>query len=254
MGLISPVMPPRMAWQAASDHPRLGRSGKGTVLSLADVIRAFVPGSVDAGVIRAYARSLRRHGATPEGVFWNSQKSQRARFAAILAMVRRDLAARGKGGAAPTIADIGCGYGAMFDFLRARPDFSGWEYRGVDISAAMVRECRLRHPAETSRFAVGRTPPLTVDYAVFSGTFNLCMISDNDRWERYILDSLAGCWPRCRRGMVLNLLCRRQTGVTNNIYYADRARIMDGLRTLGQVTAVDTPAVKHDVTFLVTRS
>ena len=43
-------------------------------------------------------------------------------------------------------------------------------------------------------FAVGKLPPSRVDYAVL-GTFNLCLIDDPDRWQRYILDALAGCWP-----------------------------------------------------------
>ena len=136
-------------------------------------MRGFLPGSVEAGLNRAYGQSL-RHGATPQAVFWNSRKSQEARFAALLAMVNRDLGAKGRRGTAPVIADIGCGYGAMLDYMRARPGLSSWGYQGVDINAAMIRECRTRFAAQepVSPWPSAGGP---VDYAVFSGTFNLCL-------------------------------------------------------------------------------
>jgi len=234
-------------------HPRLKIQGKGTTLSIADIMRTFLPGSVEAGLNRAYGRSLRRHGASPQAVFWNSRKSQEARFTALLAMIGRDLAAAGRADATPVIADIGCGYGALLDYMRARPGLSSWGYHGVDINAAMIRECRNRFAADAARFTLGREPAAPVDHAVFSGTFNLCLVGDAARWEPYILDCLAGSWPRCRRGMALNLLCRGQTGISNRIYYADRDRMETALRRFGQVEAVPTRGVKHDVTFLVTR-
>ena len=49
-----------------------------------------IPFSIDARINRAYARSLTRHGPTPQGVFWNSTKTQKARFAALTAAIRAD--------------------------------------------------------------------------------------------------------------------------------------------------------------------
>ena len=58
-------------------------------------LAALWPFSIEAGVIRAYNSALGRHGATPQGVFWNSVKSQNARFAALLA-IQQVLAKRDK--------------------------------------------------------------------------------------------------------------------------------------------------------------
>ena len=222
-------------------------------MSIGDIMRGFLPGSVEAGLNRAYGQSLRRHGATPQAVFWNSRKSQEARFAALMAMIARDLVARERAGEAPVIADIGCGYGAMLDYLRARPGLSSWDYQGVDINTAMIRECRSRFAADKARFTLGRAPAGPVDYALFSGTFNLCLSGDADRWAGYINDCLAGSWPLCRRGMALNLLCRTQTGISNRIFYADQDATQAALSRFGRVEAMPTRGVKHDVTFLVTR-
>ena len=215
-------------------------------------LAALWPFSIESGVIRAYTGALGRHGATPQGVFWNSATSQNARFAALLAMIRVHQSETGTGKGPPLIADIGCGYGALYGYMQERSDFADWGYVGLDINPAMIRACRHRHPADPSRFQHGPTPRQPVDYALFSGTFNLCMIDDAARWRRYILDQLSACRPHCRKGIVMNLLCCRQIAITNNIFYAGRQEIVAELRhRFGDVRIADTSGVKHDTTFLI---
>ena len=241
-------------------------------------LAALWPFSIEAGVIRAYTDALGRHGASPQGVFWNSAKSQNARFAALLAMIRAHRtggrARAGSGGRVggsagagaddgggdrppPLIADIGCGYGALYDYMRGdymkgRREYAGWGYLGLDISPAMIRACQQRFANDASRFHLGTTPRQPVDYALYSGTFNLCMIDDADRWQRYILDQLSACLPHCRQGIVLNLLCRRQMTVSNNIFYADRGAILAAMRRrFGDIRVADTPGLRHDTTLFI---
>ena len=217
------------------------------------IFSAIWPFSIEAGLNRAYGRALSRHGATAQGVFWNSPKSQRARFSALLGLVASHAASRAGPDAAPSVADIGCGYGAMLSFMQDRPQIGSWPYLGFDINPDMIAAARQRLPHAAARCKVGKLPPSQVDYALFSGTFNLCLINDPVRWQRYILESLAACWPLCRHGMALNLLCQREARVTANIYYADQQAMMAALRRFGQVQAVPTKGVKQDVTFLVSR-
>ena len=203
--------------------------------------------------MRAYTGSLARHGPSPQAVFWNSAKSQTSRFAALLAAIRRHRAMVGGDlPATPVIADIGFGYGALLDYLSSHEAFTGWRYLGFDINPAMIRACHERFPGRQSSFHLGSIPSRPVDYALFSGTFNLCMIEDPERWRRHILDQLARCRPFCRSGMAVNLLCRRRMVISNNIFYADREDILVRLRDrFGNVTAFDTPGQRHDVTFLI---
>lgn len=215
-------------------------------------LAALWPFSIESGVIRAYTDAIGRHGATPQGVFWNSAKSQNARFAALMAMIRAHWAATGGGPRPPLIADIGCGYGALYDYMRSRSDYAGWGYAGLDISPAMIRACQHRFASEAARFHLGATPRQPVDYALFSGTFNLCMIDDADRWQRYILGQLSACLPHCRQGMVLNLLCRRRMTISNNIFYADRDAILAEMRRqFGDIRVADTPGLRHDTTLFL---
>ena len=215
-------------------------------------LAALWPFSIESGVIRAYASAIGRHGASPQGVFWNSARSQNARFAALLAMIRAHRAETGGEPQTPLIADIGCGYGALYDYMRGCGEFADWGYLGLDISPAMIRACRQRHPVDQTRFQHGATPARRVDYALFSGTFNLCMINDADRWQRYILDQLSACLPHCRQGMALNLLCRRRMTISNNIFYADRDAILAEMRRqFGDIRTANTPGLRHDTTLFI---
>ena len=213
-----------------------------------------LPFSIDARINRAYAACLGRHGPTPQGVFWNSQKTQSARFAALLAAVSEDQATWQRAGSAPVIADIGCGYGALLAYMRARSGTAAWTYHGIDITPAMIRACRTQYPDMAAQFTIGKAPPVPVDYCLFSGTFNLCLIADPARWQRYILDALVPCWRESRHGMVLNLLCAATPTIRNHIFYASRNSMVAALEArFGAVTWHPTRQVKHDVTFLVTR-
>ena len=213
-----------------------------------------LPFSIDARINRAYATRLGRHGPTPQGVFWNSQKTQSARFAALLAAISNDQTTWRRASSTPVIADMGCGYGALLAYMRARPDLAAWTYNGIDITPAMIRACRAQYPDMAARFTIGRAPPVPVDYCLFSGTFNLCLINDPARWQRYILDALIPCWRASGRGMVLNLLCAAIPTIRNHIYYASRDSMVAALETrFGDVIWHPTRHVKHDVTFLVTR-
>ena len=205
---------------------------------------------VESRINRAYSVSLARHGASPQGVFWNSKKSQTARFASLVKMI----SVHHQSEQPPVIADIGCGYGALLDYLRMRPVVSSWEYRGVDINESMIKLCQERFPADVELFRRGRLPAKTVDYCVFSGTFNLCMTNDLNSWQNYVLEALSTCWRLSRSGMALNLLCRSRASVINNIFYADLKLVLNQLRQhFGEVEIMETPQLRHDMTFLLSK-
>ena len=85
-------------------------------MSIADIMRGFLPGSIEAGLNCLWPQSAPLWGHAAGCVLEFMEKPE-ARFAA-LAMVSRDLAAKGRSDTAPVIADIGCGYGATLDYMR----------------------------------------------------------------------------------------------------------------------------------------
>ena len=137
--------------------------------------------ALERQVSRAYRTRLAGYGPTAAGVFWRSSSSQIARFDALLG-----LAYKVSQHHPISIADIGCGYGAMLDFILQQPTYRRTAYQGIDINSAMITACRQRHAAMAGQFLVGKQPPNLVDFCLFSGTFNLTHGDNPDLWLDYI--------------------------------------------------------------------
>jgi SAM-dependent methyltransferase len=208
--------------------------------------------AIEHDLNQLYRQRLSSRGTSPQGVFWNSLQNQTNRFAALLGMIADAAPAHHD---TPTLCEVGCGYGAMLEYMNSRRRFTGWRYQGVDINPTMIAACRAAFPDDKTRFKIGRKPASAIDFAVFSGTYNLCPIENIDAWETYIFDCLDDCWQQCRHGMALNLLCRSKPRINGQIYYANRDRFMDRANAVfGPTYAVPTPFVDGDVTFLISRS
>ena len=93
----------------------------------------------EASISNAYTRRFKEKGAAAEGVFWASKLSQTARFDHILSQIMAQDTSQNI-----HLADIGCGYGAMWEFIQKTPRFHNLVYSGYDINAAMIgRSCLL---------------------------------------------------------------------------------------------------------------
>src|SRR5437870_3196751 len=94
------------------------------------------PSALLEDVASYYSAKFAEHGATAEGVDWNSMESQELRFAQLMKVC--DVADEPF-----SITDYGCGYGALVSYLmRGRHDFV---YRGYDFSRALLEYARATH-------------------------------------------------------------------------------------------------------------
>ena len=155
------------------------------------------------GVARAcdrfYEDTLARHGpGTARGVRWPSAEVQRGLF--------RELAACGAWQGA-SVADVGCGVGDLLGFLQE--ENLSVDYWGCDISPAMVRAARRKHPDRRARFerrdVLARGFPRRFDYVVASGTFNI-RVTDHEAWMERMLTAM---FRACRRAVAFNVLLPR---------------------------------------------
>jgi|GEM_PF-31960 len=171
-----------------------------------------------------YTEKLALHGATPQGVDWNSPESQTVRFEQLL-KVREDNSRF-------TINDYGCGYGALIDYLvRAGCDF---EYRGFDISEAMIAKARELHEGKGPySFVTDESLMTPADYTVASGVFNVKMDASIEEWERYVLSTIDTIARLSTKGFAFNVL----TGYADpelmraDLYYADPLFLFGFCRT-----------------------
>ena len=84
---------------------------------------------------RIYSKNFVQNGKKPQSVFWNSYFNQTKRFEELL-----DLIPQTELNKSVLIADVGCGYGAMYEFIRSKEKYKTINYVGIDININFIRE------------------------------------------------------------------------------------------------------------------
>ena len=108
-----------------------------------------------ADVAAYYASKLAEYGSTPRGVDWNGEESQILRFEQLTKVIREP-----KGF---SLNDLGCGYGALFDYLQAK--YQDFVYTGCDVSREMIHAARARAARnDVAHYVVADAPPDIADY------------------------------------------------------------------------------------------
>ena len=161
-----------------------------------------------------YSNKLAEHGETPQGVDWNGEESQLLRFAQLTRMIEP--------GRPYSINELGCGYGAFFEYLCERPEHI--DYCGIDVSSEMVSSARARYEsANNARFVVSDRPNRQADYGVASGIFNVRQSRSDEEWRRYIVDVLMILNQTSRQGFAFNCLTSYSDAkkMRSYLYYAD---------------------------------
>jgi SAM-dependent methyltransferase len=192
-----------------------------------------------------YSDRLREHGPTARGVDWNSEESQRLRFEQLA----RVLPSEGPF----SVADYGCGYGALVGFLRERG--GGFTYRGYDVSSSMLAEARRLWSAEPACSFVERELELGgSDYVLASGIFNVKLETGEEEWAAYVLATLRRMAALASRGLAFNVLTRYSDPPKrrSELYYADPPALFDFCKTeLGSRVALLHDYPLYEFTILV---
>ncbi len=168
-----------------------------------------------------YSKKLALYGETPKGVDWNGEESQLLRFHQLSKVINDTVDF--------TLADIGCGYGAMFDYLSLQ--YSGINYIGCDISNEMVNSAKARYKESTNaRFVLGDKPEKEVDYAVASGIFNVCLDFDQkEKWPEFIETTIDAMDKMSTKGFSFNCLTSYSDTdrKRDDLFYADPCYYFD---------------------------
>ena len=171
-------------------------------------------------VRRYYTARVEQHGTTPPGADWRDEKSQEARFKQLELVMEADAAA--------SLADMGCGYGALAKFLRKR----GWKghYKGVDISGSMIQAAREFLASEKDvELVVGQRLTGRADFVVASGIFNVRGSSDDSLWEQYVFRTIDDMASTARKGVAFNFLTSWSDAplMREDLFYAAPERILE---------------------------
>lgn len=173
-------------------------------------------------VERLYTGNIAEKGVDPKSVGWRDEAAQRLRFEKLAYVIDRDAAA---GGA--TYNDLGCGYGAMFPFLRDAGGIPLRGYRGYDISAAMLAAARERHTDGRADFVEADRIQQAADYSFVSGTFHVKCDAPEDDWREYVVEMLRNVAAHTTRGFAFNLVTSYVDYREPQLYYADPSFFTD---------------------------
>lgn len=171
-------------------------------------------------VAEYYSAKLAEHGATARGADWNGEDSQLLRFAQLC----RILDASGHF----SVNDLGCGYGALYDYL-ART-YASFAYAGFDVSGPMVRAAEEQHrDRSNARFVQADRPDDVADYGMASGIFNVRLDRPDGDWQAHIEATLDTLDRTSRRGFAFNCLTAYSDAEKKRdyLYYAAPAAFFD---------------------------
>ena len=171
-------------------------------------------------VAEYYTAKLAEHGETPRGVDWNGVESQILRFTQLCKLIRnRDSF---------SINDLGCGYGALYDFLSQ--EYATFSYFGIDVSLDMVRAGEKRYATRgNAKFIHSHKPGKVADYGVASGIFNVRLDKSDSEWWSYFETTLDDLNSTSNLGFAFNCLTSYsdKEKMHDYLYYADPCRVFD---------------------------
>lgn len=172
-------------------------------------------------ICRYYSSKIAEFGETPRGVDWNSGDSQVLRFIQLCNVILPGMETF-------SINDLGCGYGALIEFLIQK--WPQLHYTGIDISDEMIRVASARYAArQEARFIKASRPDTISDYGLASGVFNVRLGHSESEWNNYMQHTLDILNSTSRLGFAFNCLTsysdddRKQ----DYLYYADPCMFFD---------------------------
>ena len=163
-----------------------------------------------------YNKRFDNYNNTPKGVFWNSKLSQDLRLNIILDKILKIAKSEEF-----SIADIGCGYGRLYEVIKERNLDSKVQYYGFDINEKLINFCKNNKDFENVEFAINASPFKKTDYIVMSGTYNLTPTNNISLWEDYIIKNLTGNWKFVKKAMIFNCLIKEKKEINKSLYYSE---------------------------------
>src|SRR5262249_19384484 len=105
-----------------------------------------------------------------------------------------------------------------------------FEYRGYDISDAMIAEARKRHAGDIRASFLSDEHGLgAADFTVASGVFNVRLEQPYEVWHEYVLGTIDKLASISHRGMASNALTSHSAPARRlpDLYYADPRELLD---------------------------
>lgn len=182
-----------------------------------------------------YARTFRAYGATARGVDWRGDADLELRYGKMLDVIPSDVS-----GAAPTLLDVGCGFGGLLDYAESRG--IAIEYTGLDVVPEMIEHARLARPSaefyceDVFAWNAGRT----FDFVVCNGILTQKLTASIREMDRFAQSLVRRMFDLASSGIVFNVMTTKVDYTKENLYHRDPVEL------LAWCLAEITPMVRID--------
>ena len=201
-------------------------------------IKSLIHKILNKQISNIYNKRFDTFNNTPKGVFWNSKLSQDLRLNIILDKILQNSKSDEF-----SIADIGCGYGRLYEIIRERKLNGKVEYHGFDINQKIISFCKNNKDFENIKFSISAFPLNETDYVVMSGTYNLTPTNNISLWEDYIIKNLTSNWKLVQKAMIFNCLIKEKRKIEKKLYYTE----LSWIQKICERNFCDPEVIKHNL-------
>lgn len=153
-----------------------------------------------------YKEKFLQFGDTPTGVDWKDKESQALSFQYIMDIIHLHFPFL----KSFSIFEVGCGYGAFFEFLKNRQSDNNIDYFGIDLVEEMITKAKIKHPEIKNNFYVGDFKSFRFekkfDFVTSSGIFNVKEHIEESVYEKHFLHIIELMFQLCEKGVIFNLM------------------------------------------------
>ena len=201
-------------------------------------IKSLIYKLLNKQISNIYNKRFDNFNNTPKGVFWNSKLSQDLRLNIILDKILQNAKSDEF-----SIADIGCGYGRLYEIIRERKLDGKVQYHGFDINQKIISFCKNNIDFENIKFSISAFPLNKTDYVVMSGTYNLTPTNNISLWEDYIIKNLTSNWKLVQKAMIFNCLIKEERKIEKKLYYTE----FSWIQKICERNFCDPEVIKHNL-------
>ena len=210
-------------------------------------IKTLIYKLLNKQISNIYNKRFDNYNNTPKGVFWNSKLSQDLRLNIILDKILQNTKNE-----KCSIADIGCGYGRLYEIIKERNLDNKFQYYGFDINQNLINFCKNNKDFENVEFEISAFPIKKIDYVVMSGTYNLTPTNNIPLWEDYIIKNLTSNWKFVKKAMIFNCLIKEKRKIEKKLYYTELSWIQKICeRNFCNPEFVKHNLIKDDITIIL---